>query len=178
MANQAVDNFSFGVDDLLDSIFIATSNTAGVRLCNAARIKRVSVWGPALSAQPDQSGEVAICWNDQTSSTTDDFGAPGIPITDVPLAVTDIPKIHTRPPRGSPAAMWQSSPTSTVNLFGITCPAATVMDLTIEYIVLTGPGGGISTGYVPIVRTLAGATIGQLYNSIIGNFVPFDTAAI
>ncbi len=176
--SQDVAGQSYGVDDLLDAWFVATSATAGNRLLCAARLLRVSLWGPAHAPTGSTAGTISLNWNEQSTGAFDDFGAPGVPITDQSMAITDVPCIHTKPPAKSPAAQWQSGPTSIVNFFGITCPAGSVLDITFEGIVIGGPGGQTTSGFVPVVRTVSGATAGQIYWSSIPNFYPIEATTI
>ncbi len=170
--------YSYGVDNLLDAWFVATATNAGNRLLAAARVLRVSLWGPAHAPTGSTAGTITINWNDQSPDSADDFGAPGVPITDQSMAITDVPNIHTRPPAKSPAAQWQSGTTTTLNLFGITCPAGSVLDITFEGVVIGGPGGQTTSSFVPVVRSVAGATTGQIYWSTTGNFFPIEATTI
>lgn len=172
-----LNNANFGIDDLLDMFFIATSATTGVRLCRTARLERIDIWGPATT--PSATSNVGVVWSSTATSATDDLGAPEVPLIDVCMGVFDAPVIHTRPPTGSVASMWQSGTTATEALCALTCPDFSIIDFTATFIVAAGTSAVFGLPPASVVRGVVGAVAGTLYTStLFSTAVPLAAATI
>ena len=165
------------VADLLNILFYATAANAGTRLFSAVRLKKISIYGLTTASNLGANTGISISWNDQANNAADDIGMPGTFLHDAPTNVMDTPAIHSVPPRGSEAAMWQSSPTATTFLVGLTCPSGSYVDLTFDAVFALGYAGSLfnNSGFQAVTgRSLSGLTTGQFYYSNLsgGNMKP------
>lgn len=161
---------AYTIYDLLNTFFTGINTTSAARLFAAARLHRVSVWG-YVDAAGQPTATVSVCWNDQSTVVADEFGMPAVPLVDTVVNQFDTPVIHTRPPANTPAAMWQSGTTASNILFGITCPAGSIIDIEIEGMIALGLGGNVAVSTPQFVfgRALAGLSAGTLYTSKVCN---------
>jgi hypothetical protein len=125
-------------------------NSTFVFWASAIRVKRVTIW-PSLVGSTSNSADVA--WStDGTNFAKDEFK-----IATLPIGVTNDKPVSSVPPTGTTAKFWQAS-TSTASLFAVTAPAASVIDVSVEYTLsnaLLSGTLGIATGALGTVYYLA-----------------------
>lgn len=106
-------------------VMAATSTTA-FKLFRAARIRQVEIWAPSsgtVSGFPN--GTVELKWSD------DDTNSPGLQFSATSLSTGVPAHIKATPPPNSSAAFWFNTTTGE-NMFTITCPAQSIIDVTME----------------------------------------------
>ncbi len=154
-------SYGITIADLLDSYFTAASATAGYRVFVAMKIKKIEIWGPAITtvATPNQ---ISFIWG--APQAADDFAMPCQVVSDLSLGSNDVSHICLRPPSDGLYSKWFGSTSSTDQVFYVEAPAGAIMDLHLVAVLYDGSGGG--TGFTPaaVVSTIAGATPGYIYS--------------
>lgn len=119
----AVSNFDITFNNLMDTILVATTATAGTRMFQAVKIRRVRVWGmPAVGA----ASSVAL---EFSSVTTGVIGDQQIH-TDTSMGVQPA-HVDARPSSRSLAYDYQLG--STAIAFNLSCPAGSVIDVELSF---------------------------------------------
>jgi len=109
--------------NLLDTILVATTATAGTDLFQAVRIRRVRAWAvPALGT----SASISVEFSGVTAGIVGDQAIH----TDTSMGIQPA-HVDARPTARSLAADFQLS--SSANAFLIMCPAGTVVDVELDY---------------------------------------------
>jgi len=147
---------------LLNQVVYATSTTATARIMEAVRLKKVEIWtNPvALGAAPTTC---AIEWLGENS--------PSVFISDTSMGVLPA-HISAKPPPSSSNRWWSmSGQLETDDLFALTFPANTIIDVTVEARLVEQEAP--TAGPVP-----TGAIFGQIYgctldgNGVTGVLLP------
>lgn len=150
------------IDDLLDSYFVASATNAGLRVFSAIKLRKVEAWGPAYTG----ANPVNLTFTWLSDSASVEVGAPSQAITDTSVAFNDCPHLCVTPPPGSACFNWLSASANSEKLFALVAPSNSVVDIHFTAAIAEGAVGG-GTPQVAIVRSLAGATAGQLYTSFL-----------
>jgi len=136
------------VKNLLDTLIIATSATTGNDIFESIRLKSVEMWA--------QSASSAVTLTLGFISNGVGGDAPTKIYSDTAMGPNEPAHLICRPPKNSSAGFWQSG-FSTNQLFEINAVAATIIDVTFDYVLMTD-------SYVSAAANpLAGATAGILY---------------
>lgn len=119
---------------LLKLLFAATNtSTSAIPLIGSVRLRRISLYNvPSTNDFGTGSSELIFQWGNVLNT-------PGNLITDRGTAT--VPAcIKCMPPKDTRAGMWYSVGTTdvTANLFTFTCPANTVLDIDIDFILAWG----------------------------------------
>lgn len=150
---------SITVKDLLDLIFVATTTTAGYRLMDSVRMRKIEMWASAPAA-----GTTVISVEENVTGATTITGR-SFAVTDMVVGSARSAHLVYKPVRGSYTDMWYSAaqPVTTTTLVNIIAPASSVLDLTIDYVLADGLQAPTS-----VARGVAGAVAGQVYCSAFG----------
>jgi hypothetical protein len=104
---------------------IGVSTTSVTPFAESFKIKRVSIWSPAPS-----QGQTSTCSCEWLGTSQ----SPSIEVSDSSNSVADVAKISTSPPQNSNAAFWQTPAIASVNLFTLTTPAGSIVDLDLDFV--------------------------------------------
>ncbi len=121
-------------------------NTTVAQFARAFRIKSVEMWAP-ISSTSTAPVSCTIVW----------FGfgnSPNIERTGTSISNAQPAHLRSTPPKESLAGFWQL--TGSTNIFFLTAPGGTVVDLEVEY-VLVDQATATST------QTVAAGTLGNVY---------------
>lgn len=111
-----------------DSWLFASAANAGFQIMQAFKIKSIRVWaGPSSTLAPVT---VALDWSGATAGT---LGSDKL-VSDTSIGATRVASIHCVPPKDSQLSQWQSA-TSGNQIFQITCPAGSVIDLSLSILI-------------------------------------------
>jgi len=146
---SAESNFTVLIADIFDTISMAASTTVGYTLFNAIKLNYVEMWSMSLTGAPNT---VSCTYNLDGNS----IDSPGICKSDTSLGVAEPAHIKFSPPPKSAASFWQTY--SSENLFFITAPTNTIIDICFDYVVNNGPNAASSNQ-----SAMAGATVGTTY---------------
>jgi hypothetical protein len=150
-ANQTA--VSINNQELLDTKFVATGATAGYRVINAVKLKRIEIWAANTSASA--SNTILMEW----AGGNPYFGGDSKTISDTAVGTTNVAYISARPPKGSFQDSWITTSADNYNMFIVTCPQGSIIDVELIVSFLDDEGA------VAISRTLGGATVGYFYTS-------------
>ncbi len=144
-ANNGVYNIDRA--SLLNLLVVATSATTTVRLVEGIRLREVEMWSnPTALGSPPSS--LQIEWTGEN--------APSVVISDTSMGVRPA-HVRSRPPARSSAQWWSMSGSQeTDNLFQISVPQNSVIDLTVDlrFVEQESPTAG---------ETPTGAALGHIY---------------
>jgi len=144
----SVNQVGISYADLCDTIFVATSGTAGFDLFDAVRVHAVEVWySPSQSAAP---GQVAVTF----SGTAGGSAGDGRTWSDQSMGVTPA-HVRAVPDPLSNAGLWQA--TGGAFAFTLTCPSGSVIDLTMSMRTVA------QTAPIPIQNAGLGMRGGDVY---------------
>jgi hypothetical protein len=134
--------------NMLNNLIMNLSGgTSNAGMLNAIRISRIRVYSCNTSAT--NSATVTLEW----LST---YG-PSKYISDTALGMTSVAMIDSKPPRTSLASAWSLSGSNESDvLFSISCPSSSIIDVTVQLIVMDGSNARIAT-------TSASGTTGFVY---------------
>ncbi len=119
------------VTNVLDLLYTATSSTAGYRVIDAFKIKKLRVWAP-----PNPASSTPASASIQWYTTSGSFRQ----VADVSMGQSEPAFVESRPPMGD-LRFWIGTGSSLGNLFLVTGPAGTIVDLHIIYrITINLPG--------------------------------------
>lgn len=141
-ATAAATNTNVTFASLLDTIVFAATTTAGYDVFDLVKIRRVQVWGQAALGTPSTVQVVYI-------TATGDRAIH----TDTSLGVKPA-YVSARPNGKSLSSFWQI--TSAGNAFNITCPAGSIIDVSLSF--RTGQANPTAAQ-----SALVAATAGELY---------------
>lgn len=117
------------------------TNTTVTLLCNSLRILSVEMWAP-----PASQGAASTCSIDWYSTTNQ----PAFEFSDTTISTAVPSHVQCRPPPFSLAAFWQPS-NSGANAFTLVAPKNTIIDLTLEGILIDEDGLGDTLGVTTAV---------------------------
>jgi hypothetical protein len=104
----------------------SVANNTVTPICESFRIKSLSAWAPPPSQ--GASATVSVEWLGTSQS-------PAYEVSDTSNSVTSPAFIHSKPPKESNAAFWQSPYLTSVSMFLPIFPAGTIIDLEVELII-------------------------------------------
>jgi len=145
-------------------VVATATNATGFAIAQTFRIKRIQVWSavPAIGSATTCSLE----WTDQKSSSS---LLSSKEMSDTSLNVSSPAYISGSPPKSSLASFWNSA--AAQQLFTLNCPANSVIDVDLQYILLDDLPQINQYNFVSGV-----ATIGMLYyigmDATTNSFVP------
>lgn len=163
ISSGAVSGITFTSDSLLGAAGgIGTVTNSTIALCyESVRLKKIEVWAPPASQ--GAAATVSVEWLGQNS--------PSIEISDTTLSVSQNAHIVGSPPRTSLASFWQvvGSPQ---NLFVLTCPTGSVVDIEADYLFVdrstaVGTALGLTTVVIGRVYFLALDRVGPGTNLLV-----------
>jgi len=143
LARQAITD-----TNVLDAMLVAATTTAGYRLFQLAKIRRVSAWAvPAIGGATTVSVEF-------DSDVNGPLAGDGKVHTDTSMGIQPA-CVHARPASGCLAAMFNQGLAGNI-LMHLTCPSGTVIDIEVTYRGQYGLGTAVT-------NALVGATAGAQY---------------
>lgn len=127
----------------------------------SGRLRQVEVWGGGAAAGTGST--VSVEWTGAGNS-------PNLEYSDSTISAANPAHLRLTPPKNTLASFWQLS-TASVNMFQITCPAGTVVDVTLD-LILSDTGAATTT-----IAGFAGSVVGQMFYLALdgratNNFVP------
>ncbi len=125
-----------------------SGSTTWVRLCDAVRVKHVTIYGANTAATvPSEMFTVAIEWISSLG--------PNNLISDTGNAYSP-PVVSCDPPKDCLAGFWSNAGNSESEvLFNLTVPAGAIVDVTIEFTLFLGAGTSVSSSGAGTLRTIA-----------------------
>ncbi len=146
LASGAVSATIVSNDMIFAAGTMAATTTSIYNICRSYRLLSVEVWAPP--ATQGSTSTVTVRWPSTQSS-------PVVDVSDTSSSVSVNAHIRTSPPKESTVGFWQAMGTNN-NMFLITCPTSSIVDITYEFIWSDLAGANTSSAVV-------GATVGQLY---------------
>lgn len=146
LATSALSGVGIDAQDILGAIggVCTVANTTLAFIAKSVRIIAIRVWSPTATSTTGVT--CSIEWLSTNS--------PSIEVSDTSINVSEPAHINTSPPPLALAGFWQQ--TATTDLFILSCPGGSVLDLTLQY-VLNDQATASST------RTIATGTLGRQY---------------
>lgn len=151
ISSAAVNGQIINSDSLLSAAgAIGTITNSTVALCyESVRLRQVEVWAPPASQ--GAAATVSVEWLGANS--------PSIEISDTTLSVANNAHVRGSPPKSSLASFWQVVGTPS-NLFVLTCPTGSVVDIQMDLVFVdrstaVGTVGGLTTVVIGRVYFLA-----------------------
>ncbi len=157
VCNADVQNRLVSNIEILDSKFVATAAAAGYRILSGAKLKRVQMWSANYVAGTNQTMAVEF----QTQNPA--IGNNSKIFSDTAVGMSNTSYIDARPPKNSFAAMWLPDTATSYNVFYLTAPKGTVVDVTTVFTLMD------NETQVPITYAIVGATTGMLYTRYLDN---------
>jgi hypothetical protein len=130
-------------------VMAATSTTA-YSICQSVKVNKVEMWSP-----PASQGAASTCSVLWTSAGGTVFTS-NMEISDTTVSTAFPAHVESRPPVRSLAADWIQVLSTSENVFSITCPSGTIIDVYLTAILADASSA-------PTAVTVAGATVGVLY---------------
>jgi len=128
---------------LLEILVMAATSSTVYSLLDAVRIKRVSMWAPALAQTGiDSAGAPTIVSNslltlEFTNSINGSVGTKPNRVTDVSMGAMRNACVTLKPPKDSSAGQWQSTTATSTQSAGsaivVTAPMGAVIDITASF---------------------------------------------
>jgi hypothetical protein len=142
---------------------IATiANSTVTSVASSLKLHKITIWPASTTAGSGQNAE--ILWSDLGGITKDESKS-----TAIPAGVTVADVVSERPPKVTQAAFWQSSAGGASALFALTCPAGSIIDVSVSWTLRNNLSGVTQAGY-------AAATLGNFYygrlDGVGGKFLP------
>jgi hypothetical protein len=139
---------------------IANSTVASV--ASSFLLHKVTIWPASTTAGATQNAEVL--WPELGGITRDESKSTAIPAG---VTVSDV--ICERPPKLSQISFWNSSGGGGSTVFAITCPAGSIIDISVTWTLRNNIAGVTQAGY-------AAVTLGAFYyarlDGVGGKFLP------
>lgn len=136
------------------------ANTTVNSMFTCFKIKDVKIWSPV-----SQQGANTTCSVEWIGTAQ----APSIEISDSSSSVSQPATVSCKPPRNSNAAFWQNPNIGSNNLFNITAPAGSIVDLGLDLIMCDEVAASYPT-------TVAAGVLGHPYylalDGTVGNHLP------
>jgi hypothetical protein len=135
-------------DSMLSWYVVATAATTTARPIEAARLRRVSIWGqpPALGAA---AVTVALDWKGSQ--------APDVKHADTSSGITPA-YLTTKPPKNASASWWYDNSATNTNLFSFDLPLGATIDCEVE--ILCPDDSAAISG-----PATTGASLGRFYGA-------------
>jgi len=134
------------------TICIVTNSTVA-NIAKSVKIQSIEVWAP--TATSTTATTCAVEWSGSVNS-------PNMEVSDTSINVSRPAHIKTSPPPQSTSSFWQVTGSSA--LFNLTCPAGSIVDVTLHLIENDQPT-------VSGVDTVATGVLGEMY------YLPLDGTA-
>jgi hypothetical protein len=134
---------------------VCTAGLAGVGIVDTLRVKRVTMY-----AITPTSGTPATCSVNFISTATNPTST--VEFSDTTINAAVIASISVTPPKDTLASFWTNA-LSTVQLFGITCPSGTILDIDFDYITSDNEFTNA------VVYTFAAPVVGAVYYMYLSN---------
>jgi hypothetical protein len=148
VTNAAFQN-EISVQNLLDTINVATSATVGFNLFRAVRIRKVELWCAAVSATAPTT--IVLVFNGGTAP----FVGDQVTHTDTVVGTARAAHVVARPSQKSWLSDWLV--TSTAGAFALKVPNGTVVDVSLSF---RGPDVNVPAA-VQATQMFVGATAGN-----------------
>ncbi len=145
-ASAAITGANVTVEMLTGLYQMATTATTGQALFSAARLLAVEIWAPPGTTTPVT---VSLEWEGGTFSSHKR-------VTDTSIGATFPAHIRAIPPPDWLFKDWVGETGTTTQLFTLSCPSGSVVDITAEFMLRNGEAP-------PVADTIAGATAGEVY---------------
>lgn len=136
-----------------------TGGISGYCLAQSYQLKQIEIWSPIAS-----QGTSATCSIEWTANSSAANFNSSLQTSDTSINPLSPAHVRVRPPKGSVASFWQEPSASAINLMSITAPAASIIDLTVKYVLLDDNANRVLTTYTSGVATLGFAYYGYLDN--------------
>jgi len=146
-------NISTGNVGAVPGVVCYVLNTTGREIIETFKIKRVKIWSP-----PPSIGGSATCSVEWYSNSTAQLFGSSKEISDTSINVSSPAFISTSPPVGCSASFWQDVVASSTSLFNMVAPAGSIIDLSLDYILLDDANAAAAYTF-----TSGAATLGTLY---------------
>jgi len=138
------------------------ANSTVVSVASAFKLHKITVWPGSTSAGAGQVAEVLF--PDLGGITKDESRSTAIPTG---VTVSDV--VTERPPKNTQASWWNNSTVGSSVIATITCPAGSIVDVSITFTLRNNIAGVVQAGY-------AAATLGAYYygrlDGVGGKFTP------
>ncbi len=145
------------IQDFSDIIGVmALTATTSSYIASSFRIRRITMWGPVATAGTPVS--VAIDWN-----STGSFASPGSSSSDTSVSFDHPAFARASPPKSSAPDFWHVCTNNALPLVTLTYPSGTTVDFEVDFVI--NDQGTVVNGQV-----VTGATPGQIYHLIVGDF--------
>ncbi len=149
--------------DIMDLVFVATSATAGYRLYDSIRLRRIRMWWCANSS----SSPAVASIEDINLSGTPSVGGPSRTKLSAQPSPGENGFIEWKPMVGATQNNWfVASNSNGQNILRLSIPVNAVLDLTYQYTL----ADGVDTPNL-VARSVSGATTGQIYVSKFGGYL-------
>jgi len=149
-------NFSTGVNlnvnDIMDTITVATAAAVGYRVCDAVRIRKVEMW-----AQPVPTATTPTLISLEELGSTN-VGGRSRTIECMGMGQNRPAHIVWKPTRGTFQDTWFTNITTNTPVLLLKCIAGTVVDVSYDLVLIDG-----SSAPAAVANSISGATVGQIY---------------
>jgi len=163
-ATSAASNVNATIANLLVACgsICTIANSTVTSVASSLRLHRVTIWPSPQTAGSGQQAEVL--WPELGNTTRDESKSVAIPSG---LTMADV--ISDTPAKNTVSAFWNSSGGGASPLFTITCPAGSIVDVSITFTLRNNISGVTQAGY-------AAAGLGSYYygrlDGVGGKFLP------
>jgi hypothetical protein len=132
----------------IGSMATIAAGTTSINIAQSVKLLRVEMWAP-VSAQGSTT-TVSLEW----PATGQNMARE---VTDTSVSVSRVAHINTKPPKNSLSGFWSTYAGAAVTLFNLVIPIATVLDVTVAFVLQDG------TAPSQVVGNIVGGTTGTLY---------------
>jgi hypothetical protein len=148
-ATAAITTQNYTTLDLSYLFIQAATITTAYPVMGSYHLKMIEIWG--TSAAIGTTSTVDIEWNSTATQTANTS------VSDTVLSPFQNAHVRSPPPANSNASFWQDTGSAGASiLFSITCPANSVVDITVDFTINWQEPAGTQ-------RVVAGATPGTVY---------------
>lgn len=134
LAGSALTASALVVSDFMNLVCLCTTTSTNYQANDSVRIRKMELWSPASSIP----GTTLLSFSEE--SAAGGVGSPSKTYTDMAMGADRPGHLLYRPSQGSVQFNWITSYMANATLFTLTCPAGTVVDLTIDYVLGDGTG--------------------------------------
>jgi hypothetical protein len=153
LSNAAISAVSMNSYNLMYACGVsASSTTAGYPIANCVRLRRIQVWAPPASQGAGVT--VSVLFPSTNQSPSKEF-------SDTSVSVMKPAYVSCSVPPSSTAGFWQNS-TSNNDMWYLTCPSGTIVDIDVEIVLVDGQNNMASC-------VLVGAATGGVYYTCLDN---------
>lgn len=143
---------SVTVQDLMQLVVVTTATTTNYELLDSIRIRSIEMWCPATAI--GTSSLISI----SEDSSTGGLANPSRTVSDMTMGVSRPGHVYWTPRPGSLIDSWLNPSVANANVFTISCPGGTIMDVKFQYVL---GDGTVNATAAP--ATGASGTAGQVY---------------